>query len=90
MLKPIFVTAACILALMVAVKDGRVLRTSGLTGSCSALAPTASGALVEACKPGKLEGRPDLTKRACTSVGVNGRLEYWSCPAEIQASAAGR
>jgi hypothetical protein len=94
-LKPIFVVAACIFALMLVIKDGRVLRTSGLTGSCSAVVGSAAldaagNGVVEACKPGKLEGRPDLSKRNCTAVGVVGKLEYWRCPADIQPSDAGR
>jgi hypothetical protein len=89
-LKPIFVVAACIFALMLVVKDGRVLRTSGLTASCSAVVGSTGDAVVEACKPGKLEGRPDLTKRACTAVGIDGRLEYWRCPADLQPTDADR
>jgi hypothetical protein len=89
-LKPIFVVAACIFALMLVVKDGRVLRTTGLTATCSAVTGAVQGTVVEACKPGKLEGRPDLTKRDCIAVGTTGKLEYWRCPAEIQATSAGR
>ena len=33
-LKPIFVVAACIFALMLVVKDGRVLKPTGLTSTC--------------------------------------------------------
>ena len=90
MLKPIFVVAACILALMLVIKDGRVLKTSGLTGKCTAASAVVQGVVVEACKPGKLEGRPDLTKRDCIAVGTAGKLEYWRCPADIQATSAGR
>jgi hypothetical protein len=89
-LKPIFVVAACILALMIVLKDGRVLKTTGLTGTCSQVSAVVEGTVVEACKPGKLEGRPDLTKRDCIAAGTLGRLEYWRCPAEIQATSAGR
>jgi hypothetical protein len=89
-LKPIFVVAACIFALMVVVKDGRVLKTTGLTAKCSPVSAVVEGTIVEACKPGKLEGRPDLTKRDCITAGIAGKLEYWRCPAEIQATSAGR
>jgi len=88
-LKPIFVVAACILALMVVVKDGRVLKTSGLTAKCSAVSGVVQGVVVQACKPGKLEGRPDLTKRDCIAAGVAGKLEYWRCPADVQATSSG-
>ncbi len=95
MLKPIFVVAACIFALMLVIKDGRVLRTAGLTGSCTAVvgstgAGPLEGGVVEACKPGKLEGRPDLTKRNCTAAGIVAGVEYWRCPAALQSSNAGR
>ena len=90
MLKPIFVAAACILALMIVLKDGRVLKTSGLTGTCSPVSAVVQGTVVEACKPGKLEGRPDLTKRNCIAAGISGKLQYWRCPAEIQATNVGR
>jgi hypothetical protein len=90
MLTKIFTVAALILVLMVAIKDGRILRTSGLTGSCSVVQTAADGAQVEACRPGKLEGRPDLTRRGCTDTGKVGKSEYWRCPAAIEASQAGR
>jgi hypothetical protein len=82
-LKPIIVVAVCILAFMIAVKDGRVLHAAGLTGSCSAVASLADGEVIEACKPGKLEGRPDLTQRSCTSAGFKDNTEYWRCPANV-------
>ena len=82
-MKGIAATALCIVAVMVALKDGRVLHSSGLTGSCSRVAQTAD-AEYEACKPGKLEGRPDLTKRGCKSVGFKGNLQYWRCQADTQ------
>ena len=90
MLKPIFVVAACIFALMLVVKDGRVLKTTGLTSTCSAVSAVVQGTVVEACKPGKLEGLPYLTKRDGVTAGTAGKLEYWRCPADIQATSAGR
>jgi len=65
---------------MVAIKDGRILRTTGLTASCSVVQRAADGVELDACRPGKLEGRPDLSRRGCTDAGVSGRYEYWSCP----------
>jgi hypothetical protein len=90
MLKPIIVTACLIFALMVAIKDGRIPHVAGLTGSCSSVAALADGEVIEACKPGKLEGKPDLSKRNCTSVASKGSLEYWRCPADLASSQAGR
>jgi hypothetical protein len=89
-LKPIFVVAACIFVLMLVVKDGRVLKTTGLTAKCGPVSAVVQGTVVEACAPGKLEGRPDLTKRDCIAAGIAGKLEYWRCPAEIQATSSSR
>jgi hypothetical protein len=88
--KGIVVVAALIVALMVVIKDGRVLQSAGLTGGCSHVSAASDGAEYEACKPGKLEGLPDLTKRGCKPAGTVGRVQYWSCPADVQPSDAGR
>ena len=84
----IVVTAACILAAMVAVKDGRLPRAAGLTASCLVAQQAADGAQLVACRPGALEGRPDLSRRSCTVAGTSGTYQYWRCPAP-QSSAAG-
>ena len=79
----ILIVAVLAVAVMVAVKDGRILRHAGLTASCQTVgAPTTSGNVV-ACSQGKLEGRPDLSRHGCKPRGVNGRLEYWDCPATV-------
>ena len=80
----IFFAAALILATMVAIKDGRVLREAGLTGSCTPIvAPAGDDAVWEACRPGKLEGRPDLGRRSCVAQSRQGEIEYWRCPAAV-------
>ena len=89
-MKGIVAVAVCIVAFMVVLKDGRVLQSAGLTGSCAHVAQTADGAEFEACKAGKLEGLPDLTKRGCKAAGTKGVLQYWRCPADVQPSDAGR
>jgi hypothetical protein len=88
-LRIIAVTAA-IFAVMVAIKDGRVLRDTGLTGSCVVVQTAADGTQLESCRPGKLEGRPDLSRDGCTGAGVSGPYEYWHCPASVVSSQAGR
>src|SRR5882724_118819 len=80
MIKRIVAIGVCILALMV-VKDGRVLRTTGLTGSCSVTQTFTDSTELVACRAGKLEGRPDLSHRGCRSVGIKATYEYWRCPA---------
>jgi len=80
MLKQILVVAACIAALMAAVKDGRMLRTTGMTASCSVVTLYTDGSEVAACHSGRLEGAPDLSRRGCTNAGVSGGTVYWRCP----------
>jgi hypothetical protein len=90
MLSRIAVIAVCIVAAMVAVKNGRMLHTAGLTGSCRLVSTSPDGSELDACKGGKLAGRPDLTKRGCTSAGISGGYGYWRCPAGLQPTDAGR
>ena len=82
-----------VLAVMVAVKDGRVLEKTGIVGSCSAV-PTPGGqtGYWHACEEGRLEGRPDLTRKSCLSAGIVGAAEYWRCPTPLGGlrDAAGR
>ena len=81
----IFLAAALVVALMIAIKDGRVLRSAGLTGSCTTAGPLgADGTVTKACRPGKLQGRPDLSRQGCTGAGLAGSWEYWRCPAAVE------
>ena len=81
----ILVTAALIVALMAAVKDGRVARHAGLTGSCSAVTAPAGQepGNWERCTPGRLAGAPDLTRQGCILVGAVGSSMYWRCEAAL-------
>ena len=90
MLKSMVAVGVCIFALMVVIKDGRVLRTAGLTGSCSVVQTFSDSSQLAACRPGKLKGRPDLSHLGCRAVGISARLGYWSCPASFDISAASR
>ncbi len=90
MLKSIVAVGVCIFALMVVIKDGRVLRTAGLTGSCSVVQTFSDSSELAKCSPGKLQGRPDLSRQGCRAVGTNATLGYWSCPAGFRVSALGR
>jgi hypothetical protein len=81
---------ALILATMVAIKDGRALRETGVIASCSTVAPPAGeSGYWEACRPGKLEGRPDLKRNSCESVGTSAGIEYWRCPSPVESAPAG-
>ena len=90
MLKQIVAVGVCIFALMVVVKDGRALRVTGLTGSCSVVQTYSDSSLLVACHAGKLDGRPDLSHRGCQAVGTSAKPGYWSCPASFRLSAASR
>jgi hypothetical protein len=83
MLKRVVAVAVLIVALMVGVKDGRVLRMTGLAGTCSVVKTMSDGTQWEACAAGKMDGRPDLASHNCVSSGVSGNLEYWHCPAAL-------
>jgi hypothetical protein len=87
-MRGVIVAAALIVALMILIKDGRVLRKAGLTGGCAAVAtPAGQTGSWERCTPGKLEGAPDLSRHGCLSAGTYGKDEFWKCPAPIQAGA---
>ena len=86
----ILATVALVVLAMALVKDGRILHRAGLTGSCRSVATAADGTTWQACKPGRLEGRPDLSHDSCTSTGLRGRVEYWRCPAPIATAIGSR
>jgi hypothetical protein len=73
-----------VIAVMVAIKDGRMLERAGLVGSCAAVAtPEGQTGFWHSCKEGRLEGRPDLSRKSCKSLGLVGSVEYWRCPTPI-------
>jgi hypothetical protein len=89
MLLRIVLVGALLVGAMVAVKDGRVLRDAGLTGSCSSVStPTGQNTFWKACKKGRLDGRPDLSRQGCTAVSIKSGVEWWRCPASIGSSRA--
>lgn len=90
MLIRIVLTGACIFVVMLVIKDGRVLRTAGLTGSCKVVQTYSDSSELASCSAGKLEGRPDLSHRGCRSVGFVGPNEDWRCPAGFDISDLGR
>lgn len=67
-MRGILVGAVLIVVVMVAIKDGRVLRATGMRGICHAVtAPRGEDGSWQACDPGKLEGAPDLSRQGCKS-----------------------
>ena len=90
MLKQIVAVGVCIFALMLVVKDGRALRMTRLTGSCAIVQTYSDSSLLVACHPGKLDGRPDLSRRACASAQVTATAQYWRCTAGFDISYTSR
>jgi hypothetical protein len=89
-MKGVLAVAALVVALMVVIKDGRVLRKMGLSGSCVGVTTPKgqTGSWVK-CTSGKLQGAPNLSRHSCTSVQSEGKVEYWRCPAPVQAGPNG-
>ena len=86
-MKGVVVAAALILAFMVAIKDGRILRKAGLTGGCISIAtPRGETGAWHKCTAGRLQGLPDLHRQGCTAVSQFGKTEFWRCPARIDAA----
>ena len=89
MLLRIVATTAAIAAVLAFAKDGRVLSSAGLVATCSVVtAPAGDPGIWQACRPGKLEGRPDLSRKSCVSQGESGVMEVWRCPAPIESGLA--
>ena len=86
MLKRVLTVAVAVLAVLVVFKNGRLLRTSGLTGTCSVAQTTYGLSELVACTGGKLEGRPDLSHRGCRRGRIVGKYEYWGCPVGFDVS----
>jgi hypothetical protein len=86
MLTRIVAVAALLLAVMVAAKDHRLMRSTGLTASCRVVQTQRDGSQLAACHPGRLEGRPDLSSRGCIDAGIAGTVEYWRCPSATAAA----
>jgi hypothetical protein len=84
-MKGALVLVALALALMIVIKDGRLMRKMGLSGSCATIVTPRgqTGSWVK-CTSGKLQGAPNLSRQSCTSVQVVGKVEYWRCPAPIE------
>ena len=90
MVKGVLVFAVIAVALMVVIKDGRLTRKLGLSGSCvSDETPKGQTGDWVKCTSGKLQGAPNLSRQSCSSVAVQGKIEYWRCPAPIEAGPNG-
>ena len=79
----IVAVGAVLVALLVAIKDQRLLQRAHLVGYCSTVAQAEDGTEWRSCVPGKISGRPGLVLDACTDFGRYGRAEIWNCPAPV-------
>ena len=72
-------------AMLVVVNDHDVLQRAGLIGYCtSSPRPAGTTGSWRACEKGVLDGRPDLSRNSCQRRGLNGSVEYWSCPGKVE------
>jgi hypothetical protein len=77
-------------AVLFAVKDQDLMHRAGLIGYCTTTTPPPGGkGAWRVCEKGKLDGRPDLSRQSCVRRGHSGRVEFWSCPAKIDAGPTG-
>jgi hypothetical protein len=72
-----------LIALLISIKDQRLLQRAHLVGSCSTLAQAPDGSEWRSCVPGRLSGRPGLELNSCTDFGRHGNAEIWGCPAAL-------
>ena len=87
MLFRMFLAATLVVAVMLAVKDGRILRDAGLKASCTNVpAPAGERGFWAACKKGRLDGRPDLSRQGCKAVTIRAKVEWWHCDAALGSS----
>jgi hypothetical protein len=87
MLLKILIVGALAIGLMAAIRDGRVLRDSGLLSSCNAAVVNGKqDTTLESCSKGRLDGYPDLTNKSCVLVSVRAQRQYWRCEAPIVSS----
>ena len=81
----IWLLAMCAAATLIVARDHQVLHRAGLVGYCTSSArPAGTTGVWRACQKGTLDGRPNLSRQSCSRRGLNGDVEYWSCPARVE------
>ena len=82
-----FVALGLVVSVLLAFKDGLILKDVGLFGGCDTVA-TPAGFVGEwrACRRGAIDGWPDLRPRGCTEQSAIAGVVYWICPPERRAS----
>ena len=85
MLLKIVLVTAVLTAGLALVKDRSLLDRTGLVGTCSVVESKSTGTEVwQACRPGRLQGRPNLVRKSCVSKAVVRDVEYWRCEAPLE------
>jgi hypothetical protein len=79
----IVAVGAVLIALLITIKNQRLLERAHLVGSCSTVARAEDGSEWRSCVPGRLSGRPGMELTNCTDLGRHGSAELWSCPAPL-------
>jgi hypothetical protein len=75
--------AVLLIALLISIKDQRLLQRAHLVGYCSTVAHAEDGSEWQKCVPGRLSGRPGMELTSCTDYGRAGEAEYWNCPSAL-------
>jgi len=87
MLLKIIVVGALVIGLMVAIKDGRILRDAGLLSTCTPVVENnQSEPTLLSCTKGSLDGWPNETNNSCNLIAVHPTREYWRCAAPVVSS----
>src|SRR5262245_31636592 len=90
-LSKILLVGALVAAVLVVVKDGRVLAHARLLSACTQVTrPGEQEAAYQVCRKGRLDGYPDLTNKSCVPVGIVRSRQMWRCPVPVVASHAVR
>ena len=90
-LSKILLAGALVVAMMVVVKDGRVLSHARLLSSCVQVAEGGEqDPALQVCRKGRLDGYPDLRNKSCVPLATVAGRQTWRCPTPVVASHAAR
>lgn len=87
MLLKILIVGGLAIALMVAIRDGRILRDAGLLSHCDAVSVNGKvDPTMLSCSKGRLDGFPDMTNKSCNLIAARPEHEFWRCQAPVVSS----
>jgi hypothetical protein len=87
MLLKILVVGAVLIAVMAAIRDGRVLKDAGLLSSCNPVVVSGkTDPTMLSCTKGRLDGFPNMTNKSCTLIATHPDHEFWRCQAPVVSS----